>query len=127
MKRAFGVFLGLLSLLIVATPAFALGQDWGGCVVDGVPTLQCLPVVFQNIVTAAVVLAGVVAVVLIVLSGIKLITSGGDPKQVEGARKTMTYAIIGLVLILLSFFIIKLIGFITGVECINQFGFDTCQ
>jgi len=109
-----------------------MGKAWNdivpGCVTaDGVPTLKCLPAVFQNIVTAALILAGIVAVILIVLSGIKLITSGGDPKQVEGARKTMTYAIIGLVLILLSFFIIKLIGFMTGVDCINQFGFNSCQ
>ena len=108
-----------------------MGKAWGeivqNCMDGEVPTLKCLPAVFQNIVTAALILAGIVAVILIVLSGIKLITSGGDPKQVEGARKTMTYAIIGLVLILLSFFIIKLIGFMTGVDCINQFGFNSCQ
>lgn len=107
-----------------------MGQDWNtlvpGCVVDGVPSLQCLPAVFKNIVTAALVFAGIVALILIVISGIKLITSSGDPKQVEGAKNTLTYAIIGLVIILTSFFIIRIIGFITGADCITVFGFDNC-
>lgn len=93
---------------------------------DKVATLKCLPAVFQNVVFAALLFAGVVAVFLIIYSGIKFITSGGDPKQVEGARHTMTYAIIGLVVILLSFFIINLIANITGATCILNFGFGTC-
>lgn len=102
-------------------------QDWGNCVVDGAATLSCIPIVFKNIVTAALVFVGVVAVFLIILSGIKFITSAGDPKQVEGARNTLTYAIIGLVVVLLSFLIINVIGRITGAECINAFGFNSCQ
>lgn len=111
--------------------AFAIGEEWNsivpGCVVDGVPTLQCLPAVFKNIVTAALIFAGVVALVLVIISGIKLITSSGDPKQVEGAKHTLTYAIIGLILILLSFLIIQVIGALTGANCINAFGFNSCQ
>lgn len=107
--------------------AAGIGKDWGDCVVDGVPTLQCLPVVFQNIVTAALLFAGLVALVLVILSGIKLITSSGDPKQVEGAKHTLTYAIIGLVIILSSFLIIRIIGTVTGADCINFFGFENCQ
>lgn len=102
-------------------------EKWGNCVQDGAATLSCIPIVFKNIVTATLVFVGVVAVFLIILSGIKFITSGGDPKQVEGARNTLTYAIIGLVVVLLSFLIINVIGRITGVECINDFGFNSCQ
>ena len=102
-------------------------KDWGDCVVDGVPTLKCVPVVFQNIISAALVFAGIVALFFIIVSGIKMIASGGDPKGVEGARKTMTFAIIGLVIILMSFFIINMISYITGVTCITSFGFDTCK
>lgn len=106
------------------------GKDWdkvvAGCVKDGVATLACVPAVFQNLVTAALGLAGVIAVFFIIWAGIKMVTSGGDPKQVEGARNTLTYAIIGLTLVLLSFFIINAIAYLTGAQCITQFGFDTC-
>lgn len=109
-----------------------MGKAWDEIVKDcidssGVPTLQCIPAVFQNIVTAALVFAGIVAVIIVILSGIKFITSSGDPKQVEGAKKTMTFAIIGLIIIFLSFTVIKVIGVITGAECISMFGFKSCQ
>lgn len=92
-----------------------------------VATLRCIPAVFGNVVDWAVALAGAVAVFFIVLSGIKFLTSGGDPKQVEGARKTLTYTIIGLLIVFLSFAIIKLVGTITGASCIAKpFGFGNC-
>jgi len=98
------------------------------CVTDeGVATLKCLPAVFRLGLDALLLFAGVAALFFIIFSGIKFLTSGGDPKQVEGARKTMTYAIVGLVVILLSFFIINIIADITGAGCIKSFGFDTCK
>ena len=102
-------------------------MDWGSCVHGGVATLSCLPVVFNNVVNWAIALAGLAAVFFIIFSGIKFLTSGGDPKQVEGARKTLTYAIAGLLIVFTSFAIIKLIGTITGANCIAKpFGFGNC-
>lgn len=110
-------------------------MDWEriipGCIVTGdkgekIATLNCLPAVFTNVVFALLLFSGIVAVFLIIYSGIKFLTSGGDPKQVEGARHTMTYAIVGLIIILVSFSIINLIAKITGVECIKWFGFGKC-
>lgn len=104
-------------------------QKWDSCFAKDVPnagntaTFDCLTVIFQNVVTAALLFAGIVALFMIILGGIKFLTSGGDPKQVEGARNTLTWAIIGLILILLSFFILNLIGFITGVN-LSKFGFS---
>lgn len=107
-------------------------MDWNSivpdCVTpDGVATLSCLPAVFKNVITWALILAGTAAVFLIILSGIKFITSGGDPKQVEGARKTATWAIIGLLIIIFAFAIINIIAGITGANCIKEFGLTNCQ
>ena len=93
----------------------------------GVATLNCLPNLFSNVLNALLAFSGVAALFFIILSGIKLTTSGGDPKQIEGARQTLTYAIIGLLVILLSFFIINLISTVTNVGCIKQFGFTNCE
>lgn len=108
-------------------------MDWNsivpGCVVGDVATLNCLPALFQNVVKAALLFAGAVALFLIIISGLKFITSAGDPKQVEGAKHTMTYAIIGLIIILTSFLIINLIANITmkgNTNCITMFGFTNC-
>lgn len=102
-------------------------KPWGSCIVNDVATLNCVPVVFENVIRAALVFAGIVALYFIIISGIKFITSGGDPKAVEGARKTLMFAIIGLLIVLLSFFVVSVIGYITGVNCINSFGFTNCN
>lgn len=97
------------------------------CIVDGVATLSCIPAVFQNVINGALLFSGVVALFFIIFGGIKLILSQGDPKQIEGARHTLTYAILGLLLILLSFLILNLISYTTNVECILKFGFENCK
>lgn len=122
-------FLLLVPLAFLSTPhqAFAQFRDWGDCAAGGVAQLSCIPIVFQNVVTAALMFAGVVAVIMIVYGGIRYITSRGDPKAVEGARNTLTWAIIGLVVIILSFLIINFISFFTNVPCILEFGFEQCR
>ena len=102
-------------------------MDWGNCLKERVATLECIPIVVKNVIDAAFVFAGIVSVILIIYSGIRLVTSGGDPKQVEGAKKIMTYALIGFILILLSYTILNLIANVTNVKCILHFGFGSCQ
>lgn len=106
-------------------------RSWNEIVADcvtpeGVAQLSCIPAVFQNVVTAALLFAGVVAVFMIAYAGIRYITSRGDPKAVEGARNTLTWAVIGLIVIIISFAIINFIAYFTGTQCIRFFGF-TCQ
>ena len=71
---------------------------------------------FENIVQVLIACAGIALFILLLTGGFKFITSGGDPKATEGAQKTITYAIGGLILILLSYLILVLIQQITGVK-----------
>lgn len=48
--------------------------------------------------------------------GISWITSGGNKESLERARKKVTYAILGLVLVLLSFFILFTLAEMFGVR-----------
>lgn len=86
---------------------------------DGPAKLSDLELVFGNVVKIALAASGVVLFVLLIIGGLKYITSGGDPKAAEGAQKTITYAIGGLLLILASFLILELIRTITGVDVTN--------
>lgn len=101
-------------------------MDWTSCLQNGVATLSCIPIIFQNIINAALIFAGVAALFFILFAGIKYIRSGGEEEKIKSARETLTYAIIGLVIIILSFLIINIISTITGVSCIKQFGFGNC-
>ncbi len=101
-------------------------MDWRSCSVhvpypNGplVPTLSCVFNIITNFIYWALVLSGSVAVILIIVSGIRLITSDGDPKKVDQARKTFSFAIIGLLLIFLSFAILYFIAYFTGVGCLR--------
>lgn len=48
------------------------------------------------------VIAGVAAVIIIVLAGLRFIQSGGNPDDVAGARRSIVYASVGLIVIVVS-------------------------
>jgi hypothetical protein len=54
-------------------------------------------------------ITGIAAVVLIIISALRFITSGGDSNNVAAARKTLTYALIGIAVIILSQIIIAFV------------------
>lgn len=97
-------------------------MNWDTCLVNGVATLQCLPILFANILNFLFMAAGTVAFFVILYSGIRFILANGDPKQLDGARKTFIYAIAGLILILVSYILLNIIATITGVTCILVIG-----
>lgn len=90
--------------------------DWGTCVQRGAATIQCLEPLFQNLVIAVVSLVGVALFVMFVIGGFKFLLSGGDQKQLEQAKNTITYAIIGLVVIVVAYLILRTITAFTGVD-----------
>jgi cytochrome bd-type quinol oxidase subunit 2 len=59
-------------------------------------------------------LIGVLAVVAFVISGILYLTAAGDEEQIERAKSTMMFAIIGLVVALVGLVIVNAVGGITG-------------
>lgn len=88
------------------------------CYDQGIATLRCIPVFINNVVNAGMVLAAITAVFFLSLGGIKYMLSGGDPVRVENAKKTMTYSIIGLLIILFAFAAINILARITSTPCI---------
>lgn len=90
---------------------------------DQVATLSCIPAIFSNGVNALTAFAGLLAVLVFIFAGFKYMNSAGDPKKLESARNNLIYSLIGLAFVLFSFFIIHLISYVTGVDCIKNFGF----
>lgn len=129
--KLFLLFVYFISLFFFGVPAQAHAQNWGKCVdANGVASLTCIPIVFTNVIQGALMFVGSVAVILLIYAGIRFVMSGGDPKQVQNARSIITYAIIGLVLVLSSFAIIYFISYLTGTTCITMFaqlGFASCK
>ena len=55
------------------------------------------------------VIVGVVAVVMIIIGGLRYVTSGGNDTSVTGAKNTILYAVIGLVIVALSQIMVRFI------------------
>jgi hypothetical protein len=55
-------------------------------------------------------LAGGIAFLLILFGGLQIMTSAGNPEQLTAGRELITSAIIGLILILFSIFLLQFIG-----------------
>ena len=85
---------------------------------SGIATLRCIPYFTKNLINSLFLLSGIAAVFFIIIAGIKLMLSGGDPIKVEKAKNTFTYALIGLAVVLLSFVILQIVSVITGTNCI---------
>lgn len=81
-----------------------------------VPTLEGVNVLFGNIVSVILSITGLVLFVVLILSGIKFLTSGGDPKKLESAKGSLSSALLGMVLLVCAFLILKLIGSIFGID-----------
>lgn len=69
------------------------------------------PVVSKINVAATIValIAGVAAVVMIIVSGLTFVSSGGNPEAVASAKKQLTYAIAGLVIVALAWAITRFV------------------
>ena len=67
----------------------------------------------NNIITTVInlfsLVVGVVAVIMIIIGGLKYITSGGDSGNITGAKNTILYAVIALVVVALAQFIVKFV------------------
>jgi len=67
----------------------------------------------NNIITTVInifsLVVGVVSVIMIIVGGLKYITSGGDSGNVTGAKNTILYAIVGLVVVALAQVVVRFV------------------
>lgn len=76
---------------------------------------KILPLI-GNAIEILLVVVAVVSLFSIIVSGIQWSTSGGDEKAVEKAKGRLKYSVIGLIVALLSFFIIQFIASFFGIS-----------
>ena len=64
---------------------------------------------FKQVTNTILYIVGIVAVIMLIIGGIKYVVSGGDSKKVTDAKNTVLYAIIGLVIAFLAFAIVNFV------------------
>ena len=81
---------------------------------NGAATIHGLEALFANVLNAVFGAVGIVLFIMLLLGGFKYITSGGDPKALESAKNTLTYAVFGLVLAACAYLFLVFVEYFTG-------------
>ncbi len=116
----------LLPFLLLG-PLKAMAQQYGTILPDcgqraltGIP-VPCSPLfigpagkltatgVIIAIINIALWIVGLLAVLFVIVGGFRYITAHGNEEQAEAAKKTLLHAIIGIVIVMLSFVIVRVI------------------
>ncbi|MBP6993990.1 hypothetical protein KBB12_02005 [Candidatus Woesebacteria bacterium] len=104
-------------LSTVVVPVRAQLMDWGEdpahpenyCVVDGVPTLKCLEIVYSNMLYVSSALVLLVLFIMLVYGGFTFLLSMGESAKVQKGQKILTWAVIGILIFAASYLILLII------------------
>lgn len=91
------------------------------------PTIEDFEIVFSNVVLGIIGLGAFVFFIMIVIGGFKFLSAGSDQKANEMAKKTLTNAILGFILMLASFLILRIIENFTGFTTSTITNFDVVR
>lgn len=75
----------------------------------GVPNIAADDNAWQRLVSIAFIAIGAMAVLFLVIGGIMYITSNGDQSQIQRAKNTILYAVVGIIVSLLAFTIVQFV------------------
>lgn len=98
--------------------------DVGDAIIRDVATFQGFECLLNNVLAAATTFIGLASFVMIIVGAFLYLTSGGNTKGTEAAKQTITYAIIGIIVALMAFFVLQFISGFTGVRGILQFNLN---
>ncbi len=79
------------------------------CVDSSGKQINTIAKTVQNIINLLLYIAGVIAVIIIVIGGFRYVTSNGDPGAASKAKNTIIYALIGLVIAAMAYAIVNFI------------------
>jgi hypothetical protein len=123
MKRYFlGILILILFIIFTVSPALAqvpeIGikqpQGTGIQAPDAAGAEGMLEIIVRNTIIIIFSFGGIATLFMFVWGAFTWITSEGDKEKVQKSRQKMTYAVIGLALLSLSFVIINAVGQIVG-------------
>lgn len=109
------VLITLLTFVFAQMVVFADSADEikkGACEVAGnckAAPGKTLTDTIRTIINLLSVIGGVLAVIFIIVGGLKYITSAGKQENVASAKNTLVYAVIGLIVVALSQIIVRFV------------------
>lgn len=80
-----------------------------GSAVPNIPKVAAGQTQLDSAVNGALMVAGVVAVLFIIIGGFRYVTSQGNSDAVRTAREMIIYSIVGLVIVIMAFVIVQIV------------------
>ena len=112
MKLSVIILAAVAGVLFVGAPATAAPRDvleQGGCDSNSTLCADSGDGVFsliRSIIQVMFIIAGIIAVIMIIIGGITYTTSVGDPAKTKKAKDTVLYSVVGLVVSLMAYAIV---------------------
>jgi hypothetical protein len=84
------------------------GAGGGGAICDSVGQDELMPMI-KTVINMLLTVLGFIAVIMIIIGGIRYATSNGDSNQTKSAKDTILYSVIVLIVAILSFAIVNFV------------------
>ena len=107
----------IFQAVALSIPSAALAQN--NLVPNELSGIPDIIAIVRTAIRFILIVAFIAAFVMLLIGGIRWILAGGDEKAVAGARGTITAALIGLVIVLVAFAIIRLVEIFFNVTIIS--------
>ncbi len=75
--------------------------------------------ILSNALRYVFVIAGLVLLFMLISGGFQMIVGAGDAKAKEGASKTITNAIVGFIILFVSYWLVQIIEIILGISILR--------
>lgn len=81
----------------------------GKCTNADAPGGGDLTKIFKTITNILLLIIGAVAVIVLIIAGLRYVTSSGDASKVKAAKDTILYAVVGIIVALLAYAIVNFV------------------
>lgn len=102
------------TLIVPAVPTYAADKAFEACGTSKSPVCAstndaAVNKLVQTLINTLLYILGTIAVIMIIVGGIRYTTSGGDASGIKSAKDTVLYSVIGLVVAMLAWAIVNFV------------------
>jgi hypothetical protein len=110
-----GAVIGFVIVLVAPSLLKEIGKIFGWTDTSGTTTNALgLYAIATNVLNTLLSIAGIIAIIFLIVGGITYMTSQGDEKRVETGKKIITYSVIGIALIMGALVIVSQVSKLFG-------------
>lgn len=114
--------IALANIILTTRGALAVGYTSTAVTTTGLPFTD-IGSLITVLVGTIIIVAGLASFLFLILGGFQYLTSGGDKAQAQSARDRITYALMGLVIIVAAIAIANILGAVFGINILGNIKF----